>query len=52
MSTAAEPDDFHLEQWCPDCGVEIGKIHQPRCDIARCLNTGLQRLEPQPAHLA
>lgn len=34
---------------CPDCSVQPGQMHRPRCDVARCANTGLQRLAcPHP----
>lgn len=29
---------------CPDCAVEPGTEHTDGCDVARCLETGLQRL--------
>lgn len=29
---------------CPDCGVEVGGIHHPRCDWARIPDTGEQAL--------
>ncbi|MFC8895830.1 hypothetical protein [Streptomyces cinereoruber] len=28
---------------CPDCNVPPGKMHDDRCDIARCALTGWQR---------
>jgi hypothetical protein len=33
-----------LEPNCPDCDAGIGQAHDDRCDVARCLATGLQRL--------
>jgi len=30
---------------CPDCGAEPDKRHREGCDVARCLNTGIQRLQ-------
>jgi len=29
---------------CPGCDVLPGQRHQPDCDVARCHQTGLQRL--------
>ncbi|MEW2508475.1 hypothetical protein AB0878_49255 [Amycolatopsis sp. NPDC047767] len=29
------------EEHCPDCGVGIGEVHWPECDVARCLHNGL-----------
>jgi hypothetical protein len=29
---------------CNDCGVPVGEPHRPRCDVARCLYTGRQRI--------
>lgn len=29
---------------CPDCAAAIGEDHGDNCDVARCLNTGSQRL--------
>lgn len=29
---------------CPDCGVAPGNEHGEHCDVARCLDTGEQRL--------
>ena len=28
---------------CPDCAVAVGEPHFRECDLARCLETGLQR---------
>jgi len=30
---------------CHDCGVKPGQPHKDGCDTARCLNTGMQRLQ-------
>jgi hypothetical protein len=30
---------------CGDCGAEIGEPHASGCDVARCLWTGLQRIQ-------
>ncbi len=32
------------ETACPDCAVRPGKAHDGDCDVARCLETGHQRL--------
>lgn len=32
-------------QSCHDCGVAPGTAHLDGCDTARCLNTGIQRLQ-------
>jgi hypothetical protein len=37
-----------LEPNCPDCDAGIGQAHDDRCDVARCLATGLQRLGHPP----
>jgi hypothetical protein len=29
---------------CGDCGVEIGELHLPGCDVARCLFSGHQAI--------
>ena len=29
---------------CPDCAVPVDTPHQDGCDVARCLDTGIQRL--------
>jgi hypothetical protein len=29
---------------CPDCAAAVGEKHNINCDVARCLNTGSQRL--------
>lgn len=33
-----------LDQHCPDCGVSIDEAHDGGCDVARCLQTGRQRI--------
>lgn len=30
---------------CPDCGVRPRRLHLHGCDVARCADTGLQRLD-------
>jgi hypothetical protein len=35
---------------CPSCEVAIGQPHLDRCDVARCLVTGLQRSGCDAAH--
>jgi len=30
---------------CPDCAVPPGTLHEDDCDVARCANTGTQRLQ-------
>ena len=30
---------------CPDCQVSVGEPHIDGCDTARCLKTGMQRLQ-------
>jgi len=30
---------------CHDCGAKPGYAHKEGCDTARCLNTGIQRLQ-------
>ncbi len=30
---------------CPDCGVLPGVPHEAGCDVARCLRTGMQRIQ-------
>lgn len=30
---------------CPDCGAKPKHVHKDGCDVARCLNTGIQRLQ-------
>lgn len=32
-----------FRETCPDCGATVSKKHERRCDVARCLKTGLQR---------
>lgn len=33
-----------IDELCPDCGAEPGVAHHDGCDVARCLETGRQRL--------
>jgi hypothetical protein len=35
---------------CPDCRVALGQPHLDFCDVARCLQTGLQRIGCAEAH--
>lgn len=42
-STSPDPASFLPEETCPACHVEIGQAHVHRCEVARCLATGLQR---------
>ena len=44
MCASSAPGMPELQPYCPDCSVVIGQAHDERCDIARCLATGLQRL--------
>ena len=30
---------------CPDCQADIGAPHEDGCDVARCLNTKIQKLQ-------
>lgn len=30
---------------CPDCAVAVGEQHDSDCDVARCLATGMQRIQ-------
>ena len=30
---------------CPDCAAAVGQPHKDGCDVARCLQTGEQRLQ-------
>lgn len=30
---------------CNDCGAQPGQTHDEGCDIARCMNTGQQRIQ-------
>jgi hypothetical protein len=35
---------------CPDCGANVNATHQDGCDVARCLVTGMQRLQCDGLH--
>jgi hypothetical protein len=34
-----------IREACPDCGAVIDEPHRDGCDVARCLATGMQRLQ-------
>lgn len=34
-----------MNDHCPDCQVQPGDPHHQNCDVARCLVTGMQRLQ-------
>lgn len=34
-----------MSETCNDCGVLPGQPHDVRCDVARCLDTGQQRIQ-------
>ena len=34
-----------IREACPDCGAVIDEPHLAGCDVARCLATGMQRLQ-------
>lgn len=36
--------DVNSGDGCPDCSVAVGEPHRDGCDVARCLDTGQQRL--------
>ena len=33
-----------MEKSCPDCGVDVGELHDTGCDIEMCPNCGEQML--------
>lgn len=41
MNTMTEADLRN----CPDCAVKPGTLHEDGCDVARCANSGVQRLQ-------
>jgi hypothetical protein len=41
-------DTLPVEPNCPKCEARIGHAHSDRCDVARCLATGLQRFDHPP----
>lgn len=47
MSTDIRPA---VQLHCPDCAAKIDAEHDAGCDVARCLETGLQRLSCRDEH--
>lgn len=35
---------------CPGCGAAVGSLHDLGCDVARCLETGFQRMTCHEDH--
>ena len=33
-----------IGELCPDCGAEVGELHDENCDVARCVHCKGQRL--------
>ncbi len=33
-----------VKEPCPDCGVRVGALHHPGCDMEQCRICGVQRL--------
>jgi hypothetical protein len=39
-----------IREACPDCGAVIDEPHRDGCDVARCLATGMQRIQCDGMH--
>ena len=42
--TQCDDASHAVMQDCPDCGVKVGRLHKPHCDVERCPSCGNQLL--------